>query len=137
MARWTDAEVARLRQLVEQGMTANELARHITTHSREAIRHKAKALGLVIRRDRPLRRAPHSWVPNIDLMHRNSLAGYSDLAREGYRMLEQGLDVIARHGRDGYVVWGGARMPYVDAVQRLLSALHERARLIRSARRIA
>src|SRR5690606_25996623 len=136
MARWTDAEVARLRQLVEQGMTANELARHITTHSREAIRHKAKAWGLVIRRDRPLRRAPHSWVPNIDLRHHHSLEGYSDLSREGYRLLEQGLDVIARYGRDGYVVWGGARMPYVDAVQRLLAVIHDRARLIRSARRV-
>lgn len=137
MPRWTDAEVAMLRQLVAQGMTVNELARHITTHSREAIRHKAKCLGLVIRRDRPLKRTPNSWVPNIDLMHHNSLEGYSDLSREGYRLLEQGLDAIARHGRDGYVVWGGVRMSYLDAVQRLLSAIHERARLIRSARRIA
>lgn len=133
MGPWTEAETELLRRLEREGLTITEAARHFPNRSRETVRHKAKRLGLRFRRARPLMRQPNSWVPNIDLMHHNSFDGFSDLSRYGYELLDEGLEILARHVRDGHVVYGGAKMPIFDAVGSLLSEINRAARAIREA----
>jgi len=140
MARsWSYGDELKLRELAAAGLTLREAMEYFPDRTYDSLRHKAQQLEIRFRRSAPLVRytSKPRTEPDPALLRVNRLDTYSALAREGFRELEQGLRVLARHARDGHVVLYGEKVTYWDAISALLQDIHNRARLVREARRVA
>jgi len=140
MARtWSYGDELKLRELAGAGLTLREAMEQFPDRTYYSLRHKARQLQIRFRRAAPLvRYTPKPMTePDPALLRVNRLDAYSALARKGFRELEQGLRILARHARDGHVVLDGERVTYWDAISALLQDIHNRARLVREARMVA
>lgn len=126
---WTEEETRLLWDLAKQGLTLTEAVQYLPGRTREEARHRARTLGIRFRRSKSWRRK-RDYIPTlrVDNSSVNTFDGVSELSRRGYRQLELGLAILAKHLRRGRVAYRGVSMPILDAIGGLLELLHLEAR---------